>query len=275
MRFLLALIALISLSGPARADFERLFAPGAKLVDEIWLEHTAASPETVDHSAWNRLLTSYVSVDGAEIHRVDYRSFTAGDRSGLAAYIASLEAIDPSTLDQHEQLAFWINLYNAQTVELILDNYPVDSIRDISSGLFSLGPWDQELVTVAGRKLSLNDIEHGIIRPVYRDPRIHYALNCAAVSCPNLAPKAYTGDTLEAVLTAAEVAFVNDPRGVRIDGDRLILSSIYNWFREDFGASEADVIARLKKFAKGDTAEALANRIKVDSFEYDWALNEK
>ncbi|MEM7669123.1 MAG: DUF547 domain-containing protein, partial [Pseudomonadota bacterium] len=227
------------------------------------------------HSAWDRFLSAYLSADSAGVHRVDYAAVSLADRELVVSYIDSLEAVDPATLDRPEQLAFWINLYNAQTVALILENYPVDSIRDISSGLFSLGPWDQEAVTISGRTLSLNDIEHGIVRPVYQDARIHYALNCAAVSCPNLATKAFSGKRLDADLTSAEKAYVNDPRGVRLDGEKLVLSSIYNWFRDDFGQTEADIIVRLRKHATGRTADALNGRSEVDEFEYDWALNRR
>ncbi|MFY2824440.1 DUF547 domain-containing protein [Ruegeria sp. MALMAid1280] len=133
--------------------------------------------------------------------------------------------------------------YNAMTVDVILENYPVASIRDIKDGPISIGLWSRPLVQVSGQMLTLNDIELRIIRPTFNEPRIHYALNCAAVRCPNLMNRAWQVKTLERDFAAAERAYVNDPRGVRFDArGRLILSKIYTWFREDFGANEQAVL---------------------------------
>ncbi|MEL6476311.1 MAG: DUF547 domain-containing protein [Pseudomonadota bacterium] len=272
---LFAIASLLLSPPPASADLSRLFAPKASLKEEVWLEHSAGSAVTVDHSAWDGWLGRYVATDGDGVARVAYGAVTAADRQVLEGYLAALQAVDPAGLNRDEQLAYWINMYNAVTVDLILDHYPVGSIRDIGSGLLDTGPWDRELVRVKGRALSLNDIEHGIIRPVFNEPRIHYAVNCAAISCPNLAGKAWTGAGLEADLAAAERSYVNDPRGVRVEGGSVVLSSIYNWFREDFGASEAAVLARLAGVAEGALAETLAGKGAVDSYAYDWALNDR
>ncbi len=258
---------------PARAGLERLFAPGAELENEIWLEHQPGATLKVDHAPWDALLAAHLEPGADGINRFDYAGITAPERAALAAYLAALQDVDPTTLDRDEQLAFWINLYNAQTVATVLAHYPVGSIREIRLGIFANGPWDADMVTVLGRTLSLNDIEHGIVRPVYQDPRIHYALNCAALGCPNLGPRAYRGATLDAALAAAEAAYVNNPRGVRLEEQRLILSSIYNWFREDFGDSEAEVLDRLRTIATGATATALAGRTQVDLYDYSWRLN--
>ena len=122
----------------------------------------------------------------------DYAAVTQADRTALKTYLKDLQAVRVTTLPRRAQMPFWINLYNALTVEVILDNYPVKSIRDIKSGLFSSGPWSTELVRVEGHDLSLDDIEHEILRPIWKDKRIHYAVNCASIGCPNLAAKAYT-----------------------------------------------------------------------------------
>lgn len=272
---LAALIWLAISATSASADLSRLFAPKSSLENEIWLTHSAGSDTVVDHSAWNGFLSTYLSTDAAGVNLVAYGAVSAADRAGLDGYLAALQSVDPAELNRAEQLAFWINLYNAVTVDLILDHYPVESIRDIGSGLLDTGPWDRKLVTVKGRELSLNDIEHGIIRPVFNEPRIHYAVNCAAIACPNLAARAWQGASLETDLTAAERSYVNDPRGVRIEGGKVILSSIYNWFRDDFGASEADVLTRLAKVAEGGLAAELTGRRTVDDYAYDWALNRK
>lgn len=272
-RFLISTLMLLLAASPAAASLERLFAPDAELEHQIWTQHSTGSTLTVDHAAWDGFLTRYLREGADGINRVAYGDVADADVTAVEAYLDRLQAVDPTQLDRPEQLAYWINLYNAQTVQLILANRPVGSIRDLGEGLFAIGPWDEKLVTVKGRALSLNDIEHGIVRPVFDEPRIHYALNCAALSCPNLGAKAYRGATLEQALAKAERAYVNDPRGVRMVNGQLVLSSIYNWFREDFGASEADVIARLSRYAAGDAKAALAGRSKVDRYEYDWSLN--
>lgn len=273
LRALATALALMLTANTASADITRLFVPKSELESKVWLEHDAGSTVTVDHAAWDAFLGKYVSTNAAGINLVAYGKVSAADGAALDAYIGALQAVDPATLNQDEQLAYWINLYNAVTVDLVLGAYPVDTIRDVDGGLLSTGPWGKDVVTVSGRDLSLNDIEHGIVRPVYNDARIHYALNCAAMSCPNLGTEAYRGTTLDGVLTAAEIAYVNDPRGVSASNGLITLSSIYNWFREDFGANEAQIIARLQKHADGPAKAALAGKTSVDEYAYDWSLN--
>jgi len=270
--FILTLAALVSLAGvpPAQA------APKADLWP-FWLPHDPASTETVDHSAWDRLLKTHVVASPDGINRFAYNRVTPADRRTLEDYLDRLSMVVPRKLNRDEQRAFWINLYNALTVRVILDHYPVDSIKqiNISPGLFSIGPWRRKLMTVDGEPVSLDDIEHRILRPIWKDPRIHYAVNCAALGCPNLQPRAFTAANGEFLLSQAAIEFVNHPRAVRFDGDRLIVSSIYVWFREDFGAGhERDVILHLAGYA----APALAERLFVARYifddAYDWALND-
>lgn len=161
------------------------------------------------------------------------------------------------------------------TVKTVLEHYPVDGIRDIdiSPGLFADGPWGKELVEVAGEPLSLDDIEHRILRPIWRDPRVHYAVNCAALGCPNLAPRAFTAANTEAQLEAAARAYVNHPRGVMARRGKLVVSSIYIWFKADFGNTDPGVISHLKAYARPDLAARLMDARRIDDHTYDWALN--
>ena len=187
------IVASLAIS-PAQANLiEKLFAPKANLWDR-WTVHDPAATTPIDHSAWDKLLVTYVSEHADGVNRVAYARVTDTDRATLTKYIADLQAISISRYGRGEQLAYWINLYNALTVELILDYHPVDTIRDIniSPGLFSFGPWDKKLISVENERLSLNDIEHRILRPIWRDPRIHYSVNCAAIGCPNLQRVAFT-----------------------------------------------------------------------------------
>ncbi|WP_171131965.1 MULTISPECIES: DUF547 domain-containing protein [unclassified Ruegeria] len=260
----------------ACASVERLALPAPTPLENSALTRLAAPPGIrVSHSEWDRFLSTYVSTDSSGVNRVAYGQVSAADRARLEAYLNTLQAVDPATLTRDQQLAYWINLYNAITVDLVLENYPVASIRDISEGPLSIGPWNRPVAVVSGQTLTLNDIEHRIIRPTFQEPRIHYALNCAAVGCPNLMDRAWQAGRLERDLAAAERAYVNDPRGVRFDDrGRLILSKIYIWFREDFGPNEQAVIAAISKAAEPELRARLQQARRVNAYEYDWALND-
>ena len=248
-------------------------APRAELIP-MWHASDDASGTTVDHGAWQEILDAYLSEHPSGIHRLDYGALQASGehREQLTAYIGALAAIDPRALAKAEQMAYWINLYNAVTVSVVTEHYPVESIQDISDSLFTFGPWTMELVTVAGQPLTLDDIEHGILRPIWRDPRIHYAANCASLGCPNLATQAYRADNLEALLEQGATDYINHPRGARETEDGLLVSSIYDWFQEDFGGTDAGVFTHLKRHATPELAEALDRYTDFDD-EYDWRLN--
>jgi uncharacterized protein DUF547 len=241
----------------------------------VWAVHDPASDTVVDHSAWDRFLGQYVRPGSDGINRVAYDEVTAADRKALDGYIDGLAAMPVRSLSRTEQFPFWVNLYNALTVRVVLEHYPVASIRDIdiSPGFFADGPWGKTLVTVEGEEVSLDDIEHRILRPIWRDPRIHYAVNCASVGCPNLHVRAMTADNAEAFMTDAAVAFINHPRGARIEDGGLHVSSIYDWFDTDFGGNDAGVIAHLREHAKGAFAAALPDITQIAGDSYDWRLN--
>ncbi len=249
-------------------------APTGKLWAR-WTAHDPAATATVDHAAWAAFLDRYRSVSPDGIARVDYCNVSPADRAALDAYIDRLAATPISTYARDEQMAYWINLYNALVVRLVLDRFPVASVRDIdiSPGVLSDGPWGRKLVEVEGEAVSLGDIQHRILRPIWRDPRVHYAVNCAAVGCPDLAAEPFRGDALEAQLTRAARTYVNHPRGVAIDGGKLIVSKIYTWFREDFGGGDADVLRHLKAYAAPGLAMRLERFDAIDDDRYDWALN--
>lgn len=274
MRAFLVLVLLPLLA--ACASVERLALPSATPLPDTALTRSAPPPgDHVDHRDWSAFLSRYVTTDAQGVNRVAYGQVSQADRVRLKDYLSDLQSVDPAALTRDQKLAYWINLYNALTVDLILENYPVASIRDITDGAFSFGPWDRPLAQVAGRRLTLNDIEHRIIRPGFDEPRIHYALNCAAVGCPNLMGRAWQAETLERDLAAAEHAYVNDLRGVRYDArGRLILSKIYVWFREDFGPNEKAVIAYLETAAEPDLRARLQETQRVNAYEYNWALND-
>ncbi len=268
------LVALVVPLG-AIASIEALFAPRADLW-ERWTAHDPAAAAVIDHAPWDQFLTAYVTPHADGVNRVAYARVTAADRKALADYVDGLAGVAIGAYGRDQQLAYWINLYNALTVKLVLDRYPVNSIRDIdiSPGWFSTGPWAKKLLAIEGEAVSLNDIEHRILRPIWRDARVHYALNCAAVGCPHLKREVFTADNTEALLNAAAREYVNHPRGARIESGRLVVSSIYVWFSEDFGGSDEGVIAHLKRYAEPDLLAGLAAAGRIDDFAYDWSLND-
>lgn len=275
MRFLsLALAAVLgavmpSLTSPANAQS----------VEDTFRRHQAGSTAIVDHGDWTAMLQKYVVAGADGLNRVRYRAWKAEAHAPLKAYIARLEATDLAKLDKPEQFALWANLYNAKTIEIVLTRYPVKSIKDISLGGTILanvtgGPWKAKVVRVGGHQLSLDDIEHVILRGLFKDPRVHYAVNCASVGCPNIAREAFTGAKLEQQLDTLAADFVNSSRGLRVNGDRVTASSIYSWFQSDFGGSAKGVLQHAQRHADPALNQKLEGITGITEFAYDWTLND-
>ncbi len=240
----------------------------------FWQADDPQSVRTVDYQAWNVFLEKYLRK--GDINLVDYAAVTAADHAALKAFVQNLTTNQVRRLNRAEQKAFWINLYNALTVQVILDHYPVKSIRDIdiSPGFFSDGPWGKKLVKIEGQEVSLDDIEHRILRPIFRDNRIHYALNCASIGCPQLQAKAFTAANMEELLNLAAREFTNHPRAVTVRKGGLAVSSLYKWFQVDFGGKEAGVLAHLQQYADESLLVQLKRVQSIDSYDYDWSLNQ-
>lgn len=241
-----------------------------------WLAHDPASTLQVDHSEWDAFLVRYLRIGADGVHRVAYREVTPSDRARLDGYIGHLAGLPISSYNRPEQLAYWINLYNALIVRLVVEHYPIASIQDVAgeAGASGPGPWRQELVEVEGVPLSLNDIAHRILRPIWRDPRIHYALSCGAVSCPNLQPEPFNAEQLERQLNEAAMAYVNGSHCIRIEGDQLGLSSMFRWYHDDFGPTDRDVINHLLAYAEPGLAMKLQGFDQISDDGFDWRLND-
>ena len=256
------------------------------------MTHAAAKPElhpfwdvsdennkaTIDHNAWQALLDQYLVVHESGINRVDYASLKSNpaDLESLNKYLSSLQSVDPRGYSRAVQMAYWINFYNALTVKVVTDAFPVDSIRDIhESWIPNTGPWGDVYAEVAGQELTLDNIEHNILRPIWKDPRIHYAVNCASIGCPNLSTIAFTASNLEALLEQGARDYINHLRGVDvIDSDFMVISSIYDWFVIDFGDSEEGVLKHLIQYADEELAQQLQDFTGAIDYEYDWDLNQ-
>ncbi|CAH0532529.1 hypothetical protein VST7929_00359 [Vibrio stylophorae] len=245
-----------------------LAAPKADLWS-FWQPYQANSTQRVDHQAWQQILNDYLVISPQQ-HNVNYQSLSQ-HRAALDRYITRLSQIDPRTLNRNQQFAYWVNLYNALTVQLILDHYPVSSIRKIGPW-YKAGPWDEKIITIAGQKLTLNDIEHRILRPIWRDPRIHYVVNCASLGCPDLPAKALNADTLNEQLEHAASRFINSNKGVELQNNQLQLSQIYDWYGSDFG-DRAALLAHLAQYNPQLASTLLQWSGKIN-YDYNWQLND-
>lgn len=265
----LALVATISLG------YKILVADRNKSeLDTRWAASVESNPEVFDHSDWQTILDDYlVSDTDSGVNLFDYSGLIDDGREPLDQYIDAMTSIDPLSYNRAEQKAYWINLYNAVTVAVILNNYPLVSITDIGGKVGSFGPWDNDAVELNGISLSLNDIEHRIIRPLYNDYRIHFAVNCASIGCPNLATQAFTSDNMEQLLDSAAAEYVGHPRGVAVNGSQLQLSSLFDWYAIDFGSNQKQLLQTLSKHADPETKNALLEFSGDPDYFYDWSLN--
>lgn len=262
-----------AVSGALGRALSRFAAGPAARPWPLWERHDPAATGTIDHGAWGAFLRAYLRPGADGVNRVAYGAVTPRDRERLEADLRRLAALPIGAHARPEQRAYWINLYNALTVLTVLRHYPVRSITDIKLGRpLSFGPWDAELVRVEGTPLSLNGIEHRILRPIWRDPRIHYAVNCASLGCPNLAAEPYTAANTDALLDRGARAYVNHPRGARVAGGRLIASRIYAWYAADFGGGRG-VVEHLRRHARPELAREMSGIASASRHEYDWGLN--
>ena len=248
-----------------------LGAPSAQLWP-LWEAHNPQANIEPDHSPWQALLRATVVQLADGRTGVQYSAYDSARRTQLRQYLEQMAQLDPRQFNRATQMAYWINLYNALTVQVVLDHPGKNSILRMGGGWLPRGPWDNTVITVAAQPLTLNDIEHRILRPIWQDHRIHFAVNCASIGCPNLAADAYDPKQLEAQLNAAEASFLGHPRGLRLEDGRLILSSIFDWYMSDFAADRSGLLNYLAS-VRTDLAPQLRRYQGNIKFEYDWSLN--
>lgn len=222
-----------------------------------------------NHEPWNQLLKAHVSSAGI----VDYKGFIK-DKSKLDAYLktVSANAPDRKTWSKNEQLAYWINAYNAYTVKLITDNYPVKSIKDLGPALkipLIADVWHYKFFKIGGQESSLDEIEHSILRKEFEEPRIHFAINCASVSCPPLLNEAFMANKIDSQLDKVAKAFVNDKSRNKITANAVQISPIFSWFKGDF-TKKGSVVDFLNKYS----TVKISSSAKVSHQDYNWNLNE-
>ena len=248
MTYYLSLLLLIALQP---VQFMGAYEEGFRLAESVEVSDDV-------HQAWDELLMKYVNGEGD----VDYQGFKE-DVATLDLYLKKLSSELPENSDSREEkLVYYINLYNAATVKLILENYPVASIKDIAK------PWDTKWVKTGESTISLGYIEHKILRKL-DEPRIHFAINCASYSCPKLSNRAYTLNNLEQQLEEASSDFVNDPKRNKISDQSAEISEIFKWFKSDFTKEGS-----LRDYINQYSNTQIADGTKLRFMNYDWSLNE-
>jgi len=230
-----------------------------KMDDSRQINLSTDHDDPVSHQIWDTLLSKHVSSSG----KVDYQGFNR-ELHKLNEYLDWLSSNPPQKdWSRAEQLAYWINAYNAFTVKLILDHYPLESIMDLQN------PWDTPFIAIGSEKYTLNQIEHDVIRKQFDEPRIHFALNCASQSCPELLNSAYTASKLDTQLERQTRAYINNPKHNEISTGHVRISSIFDWYSEDFTRSGTVI-----DFLKAYTDKSISADAKISYKEYDWSLND-
>lgn len=257
------------------AQTSQIEAAPSKKLDARWTAYSQEEKLTIDNQVWQTFLDKYLVYDDLNQTYMSYAKVTQQDKTALNDYVDYLSSLLPSDLTQKQQMAYWINLYNAKTIALILDNYPVSSIRKLGDSWFKPGPWDDKVLIIADIKVTLNDIEHRILRPIYEQANLHYGLSCASLGCPNLNATVFTSENAQTLLAVSARDYINHSRGVRFnDEGELVLSSIYKWYKEDFGTSYIDLLTHLIGYSEkplGDKLRAYNGKVK---YQYNWGLNE-
>jgi len=239
---------------------------------------TGTSGRTFESDAYQRLLRRHVApgvVDGIRSNLVDYGALAADP--DYARALEDFAAADPARMSRTERFAFWINAYNLMALETVVDRYPMRSIKDGGNLLFPI--WKKDVATVAGKKRSLDEVEHSILRPEFGDPRVHFAIVCASLSCPDLRAEPYVPERLDAQLDDAARAFLaNETKGMAVSGkgDGARVSQIFKWFGDDFAA-----VGGATAFLRAHAAAAFAHSMEtlgpagLSYLEYDWSLNDR
>jgi len=263
-------IVLMALAGISSAS--------ARDIAEYFARHNESAQDTpMDFAPWSHFLTTYVEPGINGVNRIDYKRVSDEDHEALVRFIdITLATIPVSRLRRQEQLAYWINLYNALIVRVALDHYPVSSIRDINiSGLFSRGPFKRRLAKVENREISLSDIRDIILMPpIFNDSRIPYALCDGTMGGPQIWPEAFQPATIDFQLNRAATNFVNHPRAFSIEDTRLTASMLYKWQKTAFGKQDVDILLHAIRFADPGLVPTLSSHSQIDDYFYDWRLNE-
>ena len=269
MNSLLSKLAILGLSLGLMMtySFAAHAAPAAKQVP-FFNDSEELNEFMVDHSQWDELLKKYVSDHPSGISRFDYDAVTVADKARLEDYIAMLEQLDPRQMSMYTQKPYWLNLFNASLIWQVIDSEPETSIKEISSRVL----WRKKRLYISMQDVSLDTIEHGILRTNFDDPRIHFGITGGTLGSANILNTAYTQENVEELLEQNTRDFLNHPRGLSFDKGRPTLSTIFKWYSKDFGARADDIKAFVAKYLS-DEKKQLWNDARRFGYSYDWGLN--
>jgi hypothetical protein len=249
-------------------------APSAELWS-YWNNSNIESTKKINFNPWQSFLNKYLVENDNQTY-LQYDNVTSNDKIALSNTISNYSKINILDYNHDEQFAYWINMYNMLTVQTILKKYPVESITDIDKNWFGQSKvWDTNVVNINGKNLTLNDIEHRILRPIWNDPRVHSAVNCASMSCPNLLKTVYQANTINTQLNTAFSDFVNSPKGVKLKDSNIYISKIFDWYGSDFGSETQMREFIAKHLNNKKIRQALLNKKHTINFSnYNWNLNQ-
>ncbi len=251
-------------------------APSAKVWPK-WNVFNPSSTRAINHEKWQRFLNRYVVTSKKGVNLISYSTVSAQDKLLLNSYIEDLTQLVISDYSSNEQLAFWVNLYNALVVQVVLQHMPIASIEDVGSSFFGGGPWEEKLVTIDGTELSLQDLSNRILRPIWNDSRIHYALCSARRQDPNLQKEVFLGEKIDQQMDQAAREYVNNFRGVQVQKEGqesfIWVSALYETYMEDFGDSEEGILSHIRVYAAPSLAEELEGVKAIEGYLSDRQLN--
>ncbi|WP_297186819.1 DUF547 domain-containing protein [uncultured Porticoccus sp.] len=239
----------------------------------FWAKSNESNRDTVNHRQWNELLSTHVVNTGQGVNRFRYGSVDKNEQKRLSDYIAYLAKIDPRDYSRDEQKAYWLNLYNALTVKLISENYPIKSIREFGKKMAGSSLLTKPLIKVADNPLSLNDIENRILRPIWKDHTIHFGLNCANMTCPGLLPKAFTGENVTSLLKQSGRDFINKQNGVTLKNGKLTAAGVFGQYRSDFATDDKMMLKVFAHYADDRLALYLLGFQGEINYVHDYSLN--
>jgi hypothetical protein len=239
----------------------------------FWDKRSNGSFTRVDHSDWDQLLTKYVVINHPSgINRFRYGDVSRADEKRLDSYIETLVEIDPRRFNKTVQHAYWINLYNALVVQQVLEYYPVVKITQVDRR-GNPGPWDEDIVEMQDQDISLNDIEHRILRPIWKDHKTHFALACGGLGCPSLQPKAFHSNNLKQQLRQAGRDFIGHPRGLQVSHGKMSASSMFGKYQKDFAKNQKELLKLLAYYSDDSKALYLLGFKGQIKFNDDWRIN--
>lgn len=265
MRRLIAILVLMT-AMPLMA------APQPSALTQHWQPHNENSTLEINHAALTAFLQKYLVVRDDGPNLLHYGQVTTADHRKLQAYIDSLTRISLGQYNRDQQLAYWINLYNAALIDLVLDHYPVSKVTTIGGSAAS--PWTMPVVTADGMQLSLDEIKNQILQPIWQEPIIAYGLSYAAIGGPELPASAYQGQNIYVQLRNSAKRFVNSPQGATITDSRLIISRFFDWHRDIFGDDAISLISQLRAHAQPRLSARLDIFDKIAGYRFNWHLND-